>query len=396
MSFYHALATSPLTKQAAPQRSYLQRNLLDPVWNAGKAGLGQMGGDAQRGVSSMADQAVDGSLDFVNRNISQPMQNAAQSAGSGFRNLRAGAANGIDGAIDSGLNFVNNNISQPMRQAGQAASNAYHSLSDPGQVADLPPMASAVNHAAYRSMTSPGGAPQPMGPPAPQPQAPQPPMGQPAPSAYQAVGQPQQPQGPDYGSLFRNTHGGAFDPNSRVDRQKMEQLRAFGQSNPQMATASPNTFSRGFYQKSAGALLKGLVTGAGGLATKARARLGQGVAAAKPYAAPALATASKAMDGASKGLKSPLAGKAAVVGGGATVGGVVGQAIGKRDGLEEGVGKGLDAGLQTSTPQPSIAPDLLARIKAVFTGAQAAPAPQTVTPDRRAAIIQQILAGKAA
>lgn len=71
--------------------------------------------------------------------------------------------------------------------------------------------------------------------------------------AYQAVGQaaqqPAQPAQPDYAALFRNTHGSSYDQNSRVDREKMEQMKQFGAANRGSDGWTPNTFSRNYYNR---------------------------------------------------------------------------------------------------------------------------------------------------
>lgn len=73
----------------------------------------------------------------------------------------------------------------------------------------------------------------------------QPPNG----GAYQSVGRPAAPQRqPDYQALFRNTHG-SYNPNSREDQEKMQQMQQFAQQNPDSANWTPNTFSRNFYRR---------------------------------------------------------------------------------------------------------------------------------------------------
>lgn len=259
MSFYHALA-DPVTKQAAPQqRGYFQRNLLDPMWNAASSGLGRIGRDARSGVTSLAqsaatgvantgrqlytgaanavDQGIDSGLGAIDRGITQPAANLG-------RKIYAGAANAVDQGIDSGLGFVDRNISQPIAGAAHSWLAASQGPGSPYQVAQQP-----------QSPSGPMTAPQPTAPvatPGPSPMgaqsfaAPQPS----SPSSYQALGQPPAPQqGPDMNALFQNTHGTPFNPVSRHDNEKMEQMRQFMQSNPQAASWTPNTFSRNFYRR---------------------------------------------------------------------------------------------------------------------------------------------------
>lgn len=69
-------------------------------------------------------------------------------------------------------------------------------------------------------------------------------------TSYQALGQQGQPaKSIDYNSQFRTVHGGAFDPNSRVDREKMQQMQQWGAANPGASSMTPNTFARNFNRR---------------------------------------------------------------------------------------------------------------------------------------------------
>lgn len=211
--------------QQPPQRNYFQRKFLDPAWNAAKPGVQQAVDSAwnagRDGLKSMAsdarnavDHGIDKSLNFVNDNISKPMYGAAQAVQNGAKSMYAGAQNAVDHGIDRSLDFVNRNISAPMYGAMAGAQQGWQNANTPpgapAQMAGhMPPRAEPLQQA-------------PM-PQAPMPQAPIPQQA-PVAAPQMMAGQPPAPP-MDYNAQFRQQHGTAFDPNSSVDRAKMQQMQ---------------------------------------------------------------------------------------------------------------------------------------------------------------------------
>lgn len=144
MTAYHALAL-PLSQRSQMLKSagfgdYLRNTLINPVWNAGAKGVNTMKQDATNGLKSMAanaqtaiDGGIDKGLDFVNKNISQPMQQAGQAVVGGAQALGQGAQQfGRDAAAVGGdlmnqgarqAQQVGQSVQQGAQAVGQGAQN---------------------------------------------------------------------------------------------------------------------------------------------------------------------------------------------------------------------------------------------------------------------------------
>lgn len=146
MTAYHALAL-PLSQRSEIVKSAyfggawdaLKGGLAktrDNVWNAGAAGMGQMKQDATNGLKSMAanaqtaiDGGIDKGLDFVNKNISQPMQQAGQAVVGGAQALGQGAQQFGQDAAAVGGDLMN----QGARQAQQVGQSVQQGAQAVGQ-----------------------------------------------------------------------------------------------------------------------------------------------------------------------------------------------------------------------------------------------------------------------
>jgi hypothetical protein len=128
-------------------RGYLQRKLMDPVWNAGASGVKSIANDAANAAKGMyanattaVDNGIDKGLNFVDQNISKPMQQAGQAAWQGAQNLGNQAIQGAQNlhnqalqgvqtmgnqALDAGLNFVDQNVARPVFGTIGLAQNAF-------------------------------------------------------------------------------------------------------------------------------------------------------------------------------------------------------------------------------------------------------------------------------
>lgn len=151
MTAYHVLAL-PLSQRSEIVKSAyfggawdaLKGGLAktrDNVWNAGAAGVGQMKQDATNGLKSMAanaqnaiDGGIDKGLDFVNKNISQPMQQAGQAVVGGAQALGQGAQQFGRDAAAVGGDLMNQGarqaqqVGQTLQQGAQAAGQGAQNL----------------------------------------------------------------------------------------------------------------------------------------------------------------------------------------------------------------------------------------------------------------------------
>ena len=390
---------------------------MDPVWNAGRQGVKSMADDVQSGAKSMAanastavDNGIDKGLGWVNNNISQPMAQAGQSVANGARGAYAGAVNAVDSGIDSGLNWVNNNISAPMYGAASGAQQGWDNAHAPQGSPAQQMHAQGMGSVPPRAIPVPGAAVMPPTPPAPPAQ-----LAAPAP-----VAPPQQQ--PDYSAQFRQQHGGAFDPNSAMDRQKMQQLQGgvFKQAGAsEIAAILGKALDKGKRAYGASRPTEGILAGAKHAVGGAKNVVAEAMGGAQNRAgAHSLLSGIKNQAGAAKGalsnrLKNMDKGYAGAAGIGLAAGSsmaasnAVGMHRGRTEGFEDGMNKGFDSGKDLGAERGAAAgydaaakslsskdPGVMGRFKELFTGRGDVldPADEQAAA-RRAAALQQILSG---
>ena len=243
--------------------SGIKNNVINPIWNRGAAlgsqvanaatavprAIGEMGGGmaagAERGLGGALQGGWDGLTGSIGQTFNDGVSNAKQYV---TGNLASGAQPGA--APTPGT-------PPPAPTTPQAPAI--------DQTGDVPGAMPTTPQAPVIDQTGPSYTPpSPQGqqggfpgaqPSGPAPMSPMPPsgpspfhqLGQPGPQ--QPTGQPQMTQpGMDYGRMFQNTHHSAYDPNSSMDRHKMDAMKNFAQQHSDASSWTPNTFSRNFEQ----------------------------------------------------------------------------------------------------------------------------------------------------
>jgi hypothetical protein len=215
------------------------------------------GGTGDQNLDNILEQAAQPSQRYINRISTAGKRPQYEAQHGPITGTTPGYAETPYNAETSGVGGIFNNIGQMYNNALESGANSYSKATNylgsllPGSAADnrmdaqnnaaeqaspayTRAMQAKTNQRAFADKvrkdyganpTIPKAtpvSPQPpaqVGPPAPAPagKAPTMPASRPATPAKPA---------PDFNAIFRKQHGSAFDPKSRVDKQKMQQLQA--------------------------------------------------------------------------------------------------------------------------------------------------------------------------
>lgn len=359
---------APLEKEAFLQRTVdnawngVRDNFVNPVYNTGT--------NLARGAAGV----VENMATFVPRAVYAGGSggiSASGGLGGAVQSVYDGVSDSLDHSYDSAVDSLNRMTSSPW-------------MGPSAPTVPAPPVSNPLMGPPAPTAPAPLVSNPLIGPPAPTVPAPlAPPLGTRVVPRIASAALPQMTGRPTPSQMRRfsaeNYRGGrgSYDPNSRVDRAKMQQLMG----------------------KSAGKL--------DGLLTSGRGLFDQAHTAVKGYRAAAMAypKVQGFTDGA-KRLKSSLVEdltpmkQLALTGAGlATTGFVghqIGQNTGKKDGLSVGLDEGVRKGIQAMETSQVGDPGILGRLMAVFAGQQQGPSGASVYNNLQSdkeAMIRAIMAG---